>query len=314
MDPHDQESAEQPRQPRNLQDVLRYAIEAGNPETQPAVPEMSPLDPERRQFLEQAIQSLTVDTVRVLSAAIETLKTLSQDTLAAETYQDALDEIADHVDNMDAANDFVKLGGFTIIDSCLHSQHPGIRWRIADIIAQCTQNNPFCQNHALNLRLLEPLIAMVDKDPDEQCKTKAFFAISNIVRDSAVGLKEFMRLNGFSAVKKAMTSNTAKLRMKASFFFNSVVSNQPTVTWDVVSMGFPELLISQLQLPPGPSHEFIASSLLLLVQNNNEALATCKKPDLKLVETLNRIIDDQKTDDSYTELVESSKQLLALVR
>lgn len=74
---------------------------------------------------------------------------------------------------------FVRLEGFPTLAECLESPHPSIRWRAAEIVAICTQNNYFSQAKAMEMRLLEPLVAMTDRDSDDQCKTKAFFAVSS---------------------------------------------------------------------------------------------------------------------------------------
>lgn len=77
------------------------------------------------------------------------------------------------------SSDFCKLGGFDVVPACLSSCCSGIRWRMCDVIAQCTQNNPFCQEYVVKHLFLESLLNMVDKDPDEKCRTKAFFAVSS---------------------------------------------------------------------------------------------------------------------------------------
>ena len=65
-----------------------------------------------------------------------------------------------------------------MIKECLKSKESSIRWRAADVIAVCTQNNPTCQKHAAEHQFLKMLITMVETDKDDQCKVKAFYAIS----------------------------------------------------------------------------------------------------------------------------------------
>lgn len=90
----------------------------------------------------------------------------------------ALECIASYVDSIDIANDFYKIGGFGIIGACLNSQFDSIRWKTADVIAELTQNNPFCQEKILEMGLMPILLGMVDSDPSDQAKIKALYAVS----------------------------------------------------------------------------------------------------------------------------------------
>lgn len=96
----------------------------------------------------------------------------------ASKYESALEKIADYVDSMDIANDFYKIGGFSIFGPCLNSPHSSIRWRAADIIAELSQNNPFCQDKVLETNLFSTLLNMVDSDPSEAARIKALYAVS----------------------------------------------------------------------------------------------------------------------------------------
>ncbi|XP_049839749.1 hsp70-binding protein 1 isoform X3 [Schistocerca gregaria] len=171
-------SPNQPRQPTTLQDLLRFSVEAaGGQMTQNNA---VAIDEERRKFLEAALKSLTFDVIEELLKAINILKNagtleLEDDPSACEA---ALDTITQHVDNMDTANDFHKIGGFCIFHPCLDSAHSSLRWRAAEIIAELTQNNPYCQQRILEANLLQPLLNLVDNDPASQVRVKALYAIS----------------------------------------------------------------------------------------------------------------------------------------
>lgn len=93
-------------------------------------------------------------------------------------YESALERIVDFVDNIDIANDFYKIGGFSIFHPCLYSPHSSIRWRAADVIAELAQNNPFCQERFLETGLFPILLNMVDTDPAETVRIKALYAVS----------------------------------------------------------------------------------------------------------------------------------------
>lgn len=123
---------------------------------------------------------MSVNVIEELQKSIKILSNANE--LRSEDdpaeYDGALEVIADYVDNMDIANDFYKIGGFAIFGPCLNSNHSSLRWRAADIIAELTQNNPYCQEKVLEAGLMPMLLNMVDTDPSEQSRIKALYALS----------------------------------------------------------------------------------------------------------------------------------------
>lgn len=135
---------------------------------------------QKKKFLDKALSSLTVNIIEELQKAVQVLSNvinLRADDDSSE-YENALERVADFVDNMDIANDFYKIGGFSIFQSCLNSSHSNIRWRIADIIAELAQNNPFCQDKLLEAGVFPVLLSMIDTDSSEQARIKALYALS----------------------------------------------------------------------------------------------------------------------------------------
>lgn len=74
--------------------------------------------------------------------------------------------------------DFHKIGGFCIFRPSLDSSHGSLRWRAAEIIAELTQNNPYCQERVLEAGLLPVLLSLVDTDDNQQVRIKALYALS----------------------------------------------------------------------------------------------------------------------------------------
>ncbi|XP_014292604.1 hsp70-binding protein 1 isoform X2 [Halyomorpha halys] len=269
----------------------------------------------RRRFLEEVLKSMTVDMAKELADAINKLKTMEnpETTLESSEYEAALDTISDFVDHIDAAIDFFKLGGFDIVHTCLQSTCPGVRSRMADVVAVCTQNNPFCQGHAVTMNFLPRLLNIVEHDSDDECKLKAFYAVSCIVRDNSEALTQFSNLDGFSVVLRSMNSNNERLIVKAAFFTTSMLSKNVELRDDLVRMGFVEKLIRLLKSPHGTPHEHFASSLVWLVQNNEEAQDICKRPEYHFEMTLRQLINEYGQDDAYREEMVSLRQLLEII-
>lgn len=135
---------------------------------------------QKKTFLSNALSSLTVNLIEELQEDIQTVSDIVNlkpdgDSLV---YENALKRISHHIDNIDIANDFYKIGGFSIFQLCLNCSHSNIRWRIADIIAELAQNNPFCQEKILETGLFPILLSMIDTDLSEHTRIKALYAVS----------------------------------------------------------------------------------------------------------------------------------------
>ncbi|XP_054002299.1 hsp70-binding protein 1 isoform X1 [Hylaeus anthracinus] len=298
----------QPRQPRNLQGLLRFAAETANSQVQgPTTNDtrFNPMDEERRQFLEEAFSSLCCNVVEELQKGIKILSNVidlgpEDDTSQHET---ALERIADYVDNTDIANDFYKIGGFSIFGPCLNSPHSSIRWRAADVIAELAQNNPFCQDRFLETGLFPILLNMIDTDPAEAARIKALYAVSCIVRENHMSLK-YMDINdGYSVLLRAMQSSVKKLQIKSAFLLCSLCNkeNIDDLKLTLVNMGLVEQATGLLAI--GGLLPEIRDQLLNILDGltNNDflpALKECRRPELYLKSTLERCIKDLKEEEN----------------
>ncbi|KOC68800.1 Hsp70-binding protein 1 [Habropoda laboriosa] len=295
----------QPRQPSNLQGLLKFAMEATNSQNITSSSQFQPLDKERQEFLRQALSSMTCNVIDELQKAIKILSNVvdlrPEDD--ATQYEIALERISDFVDNIDVANDFYKIGGFSIFGPCLNSPLSSIRWRAADVIAELAQNNPFCQERFLETGLFPILLNMIDTDPAEAARIKALYAVSCIVREHPISLK-YMDINdGYSVLLRAMQSSVKKLQIKSAFFLSALCSKENTTDMKLtlVNMGLIEqaagLLVIDDLLPE------IRDQLLNILDGltNDDfyaALKECRRPELSLQSTLERCISDLKQEEN----------------
>ncbi|XP_076754212.1 hsp70-binding protein 1 [Xylocopa sonorina] len=297
----------QPRQPTNLQGLLRFAMEATN--SQAAATDshnqLQPVDKERQEFLKETLSSLSINVIEELQKAIKVLSNVvdlcpDDDTLQHET---ALERIADFVDNIDIANDFYKIGGFSIFGPCLNSPHSSIRWRAADVIAELAQNNPFCQERFLETGFFPILLNMIDTDPADVVRIKALYAVSCIVREHPVSLK-YMDLNdGYSVLLRAMQSSIKKLQIKSAFLLSSLCNKENTndLKLTLVNMGLIEQVTGLLAI--GDQSPEIRDQLLNILDGltNDDilpALEECRRPELCLHSTLENYIKDLKREEN----------------
>lgn len=299
----------QPRQPSNLQGLLRFAMEATNSQGASSDTQFHPMDKERQEFLKQTLSSLSCNVIEELQKAIKVLSNVvdlrpDDDTSEEET---ALERIADFVDNIDTANDFYKIGGFSIFGPCLNSSHSSIRWRTADVIAELAQNNPFCQERCLEAGLFPILLNMIDTDPTDAVRIKALYAVSCIVREHPISLK-YMDINdGYSVLLRAMQSSVKKLQIKSAFLLSSLCNkeniNDLKVT--LVNMGLVEQaagLLATDDLLPEIRDQLI--NILDGLTNNDflPALKECRRPELCLRSILEHCIKHLKQEENLDQV------------
>ncbi|KAL1117859.1 hypothetical protein AAG570_004172 [Ranatra chinensis] len=245
---------------------------------------------------------MTVDIIKELSVALGTLNSMKESNSSFDDtspYANALDTILEYVDNLDIANDFIKLNGFAALSICLRCPWEDLRWRAAEAIAVCCQNNPTCQAKALEDNLLQPLLKMAENDPNDECKIKAFYAVSCIVRESEQGLAKFISLDGLSFMLRVMQLTIVKLQIKASFFLSTLVSRHPELKDSLYKMGFVEQLVALIQSEHSQAHEHIISSLLLLITDFQPAIIECRRPELHLQSCLVRLAQELRKEEAY---------------
>ena len=95
-----------PRQPHDLQGLLKLAIQSKGDNDSSSPPDLSVLSEERRKWLEEALKGLSVDIIEELSKA---LKILNPDRVTnpdedSERMEEALERLIDFVDSIDTAN------------------------------------------------------------------------------------------------------------------------------------------------------------------------------------------------------------------
>ncbi|CAG2168559.1 unnamed protein product [Oppiella nova] len=132
-----------PRQPRDFQDLLRLCMETvpQDPSSVANDQELHPLDPQRRQWLSEALSSMTTDVLREMLTNLDVIKnglneTTADGLLSMETVdkiQTAIDALIDRTGSLDSAQDFCKIGGFDVFPGLLASTSDELRVSACDL-------------------------------------------------------------------------------------------------------------------------------------------------------------------------------------
>uniref|UniRef100_A0A336MNE5 CSON000770 protein n=1 Tax=Culicoides sonorensis TaxID=179676 RepID=A0A336MNE5_CULSO len=294
------------RHPRDLQGLLRFAMDATRAEDAPHPSNFQQMDPERRRFLEEAIRSLTIDVVEQIQKAMNIL--IEGDATVEEQVQ-ALETVTDFIENIDTANDFYKIGGFCVLMPGLESTHAEVRQGTAELIGELAQNNPFCQQHLLELNILPKLIELLTDEPN--VANTALHAISCMIRNYEAGLKAFLEIGGIECLIGVLESGQEKLTIKAAFLLSSLCIEDPKLRDDIIKFGAVERLIRHVV--PRVEYDTLvetALSALYVLTESKEAISQCQDPKFRFCSTLEELKRVCGDKDEFQECIGYSDGLI----
>lgn len=177
--------------------------------------QVQPMDPDRQAWLQQAINSMTVDTTCLLLENVATVKeTIAQleknpnHNIPVQKTSSAIEVLTDLCEEIDYASDFAKLDGFSIFKPLIGCKHEELIVKACELIAALAQNNPICQTMAVNTRVLEKLIDFVDINDNQthiKARSYALYAISSIIRSNQEVRTSFeTQLDGLSVLHRLL--------------------------------------------------------------------------------------------------------------
>lgn len=311
---------EQPRQPRNLQGLLRFAMEATKAEDAPGNSELGPMDEERRTFLEDALKNLTVDVAKLLHDAIKILTNTEKihSIQLGETLPEDVDvsfsNILEFVDDIDIANDFCKMGGFAIFPVCYGSENDEVRALASTVLAELCQNNPLCQARALECGLLNVLLNLVNTEKGEAL-TKCLYALSCACREFDPACRELLAQDGCASVAQLLRDAEPAARTKAAFLIRYLANTYNEAKQQFIAHNLVKTIAEQIKTGHDSTSEHLLSILLSFVENlDPTVMAQCRDP----VTDLKKILEDhlkhpELVGDQYREEKEYCLEILERV-
>ncbi|XP_022907166.1 hsp70-binding protein 1 [Onthophagus taurus] len=301
----------QPRQqPTSLEGLLRFAVEATRREDGAGPSNFAPMEEEKRKFLEDALKSMTIDVIEILVNQIKTFDNVGNVSEVDDVteYIQAFETICDYVDNIDIANDFYKIGGFSIIRPCLESKHSELKLRAADLLAELCQNNIFCQNVAINHGFLQILVPML-KETDFNVVAKVIYAISCIIRENPPGLHLFDGLQGFENIKEPLLNMDERTRKKSAFLLVALCNMDGNIKEKIISLDYINEIVTILMNEYQTSFEDCGMLLQTLIEDNESGISVCRGHE-EFEEFLKNHIEFTENKDEYIEANAIYKNLL----
>lgn len=312
---------------------------------------IGPMDPDRRAWLQQAINSMTVDTTRQLLENLalvkETIAELEKDpnhNIPVQKTCNAIEVLTDLCEEIDYASDFAKLDGFSIFKPLVGSRHEEMIVKSCELIAALAQNNPICQDMAMKTRLLDRLTDFIDiKDSQTQTHIKArsyaLYAISSIIRSNQEvrtyfetqlgGLSVLLNILDYKPVdqpsprgednKSSSIYWWRKLRIRSVFLFGTLCQESPYAAEFFFKEQATKQLTNQLKNPHDPEirehllHALQAFLSSLDVEKQTKSLDS--SPDLKNVvdEIYGSSLQESGDDYDMTDTRSTCKELINLI-
>ncbi|XP_078182240.1 uncharacterized protein LOC144575865 [Carex rostrata] len=183
--------------------------------------------------------------------------------------EDLLDELHEHVESIDIANDLISVGGLFPLLNYLRNGNARIRAKAAQVITTVVQNNPISQQSVMEASGFEPLFWNFMFDPDLTARIKALGAISSLIRNNKPGVAAFCLANGYAGLKDALSSDSTRFQRKALNLTLYLLTERNSDSGVVTELGFPRMMIHLASSPDSGVREAALGSLLELARDSN---------------------------------------------
>lgn len=263
---------------------------------------LSEMDPDRRRWLEGAFSETfgtATDMVKDMQAQLEILKDLNRDQIVLLNALELLKEFTEHID---FSNDFHKIGGYSVLQNLFNDDRPELRSSAAQLLGQLMQNNPYCQEMALNERFLTVMLNLLENDPSQDVKKQILGAISSLVRSNQNAQNQFYIQDGLSVLVRSMTTtNDAKFQTKAAFMLNSICGDNQQFGKDLGEMGIVHHFVPFLKSADNQLREQVLEALLYVLKHSEVARNEAQQPNLDLRGSLSYLRSQLTDADQYLE-------------
>ncbi|XWS67098.1 hypothetical protein CRYUN_Cryun05aG0257600 [Craigia yunnanensis] len=239
---------------------------------------------DRRWFME-AMQSQSIDVIKRMKEITLVMQTpeqvLEAQGVTAADIEDMLDELQEHVESIDMANDLHSIGGLVPLIGYLKNSHANIRAKAAEVVSTVVQNNPRSQQLVMEANGLGPLLSNFTSDPDVTVRTKTLGAISSLIRHNKPGIAAFRLANGYAALRDALGIESVRFQRKALNLIQYLLHENSSDCSVVNELGFPHIMLHLASSEDAEVREAALRSLLELARDktggNNGGLGEDEK-------------------------------------
>ncbi|GAB2295763.1 hypothetical protein Dimus_029918 [Dionaea muscipula] len=250
------------------------------------------LSEEDRKWFTEAMQAQSVDVIKRMKEITQVMQTpeqvLEAQGVTPADIEDMLDELQEHVESIDMANDLHSIGGLVPLLGYLKNSHANIRAKAADVVTTIVQNNPRSQQLVMEANGFEPLLNNFASDTDVLARTKALSAITSLIRHNKPGISAFRLANGYAALRDALSSDNVRFQRKALNLIHYLLHENQADCNVVTDLGFPRIMIHLVSSEDSGVREAALQGLLELAQGkgNNDNDTNKSEEDEKLKQLL----------------------------
>nr|CAD1828670.1 unnamed protein product [Ananas comosus var. bracteatus] len=269
---------------------------------------------DRRWFME-AMQAHAVDVVKRMREITMVMRTpeevLEAQGVTPSDIEGMLDELHEHVEAIDMANDLHSVGGLVPLLGYLRNSNASIRGKAAEVVSTVVQNNPRSQQLVMEASGFEPLLLNFTSDPDITVRTKALGAISCLIRNYKAGTTAFRLANPYSGLRDALSSNNTRFQRKALNLIQYLVQENSSDCSVIAELGFPRLMIHLASSDDLEVREAALGGLLELARDGtagNNIISTEKDQLSQLLQ--NRIDDIRSMSPDDLRAAREERQLV----
>ncbi|KAH7491529.1 hypothetical protein PRIC1_003060 [Phytophthora ramorum] len=276
--------------------------------------EATPISEDKRRFLEMVMNEGVIDEnervkdiLRILEGEDPRLVFAAEDgTIADEgnepspeelaQYKDTLlDELLTRIDQVDNAQNFVKMGGLRVLTNVMQKYaQASSRALAAEVCSVVVQNNPFCQDAAVEAGLLEVLCTLAREDEDTTCRVKALLGISCLVRHHAAAEARLLgdSCKGLELLRQNLAGATdIRLQRKSLFFLRYLIRNARSTADQVLEADFfIQATAAFITHEDVDLCESAVEGLAEFAMIGPKFMAACKRPEFELVAKCNQRI------------------------
>ncbi|KAK4774622.1 hypothetical protein SAY86_009557 [Trapa natans] len=226
----------------NWEGLLKWSI-AHSDGTRPT----RALSEEDRKWFMEAMQAQSVDVIKRMKEITLVMQTpeqvLESQGVTPDDIEAMLEELQEHVESIDMANDLHSIGGLVPLLAYLKNAHANIRAKAADVITTIVQNNPRSQQLVMEANGLEYLLSNFSSDPEVAVRAKALGAISSLIRHNKPAIAAFRLANGYAGLKDALSSSDVRFQRKGLNLIHYLLHENNSDCEIVTELGFPRLMM-----------------------------------------------------------------------
>jgi len=252
-------------------------------------------DREDYKWLMEALNNLESDAQRMKKL----VESLNGD-VTTQQMKYALEGIQYFVEDLDLANDLVKVNGLQPIVNLVSHDDADIRLWAAWIVASVSQNHPTTQVALVNLDILSYLCKAIQKETSDEVKDKQLYALSSVTSGNQSLMDHFVDdYNGIPYLVALTVAKSPSTQFKAIWFLHKLLSGRDR---NLLIAKQDDNLVNNLMKVISESEkletrERAVQILGLYLKNDANSLQKCKSLGLDqvILERLSKATDEEKT-------------------